>query len=75
MISEGEEALKPERRSVGLITLHKKAWVEWVPLGVLGIIAPWNYPFHNVYGHIISGLFSGNAVVIKASPCGGDWGA
>lgn len=37
------------------------------PLGVLGVIAPWNYPFHNVYNHIVSGIFSGNAVVSKVS--------
>ena len=28
---------------------------------------PWNYPFHNVMNHVISGLFSGNAVVSKVS--------
>lgn len=37
------------------------------PLGVIGVIAPWNYPFHNVYNHIISGIFAGNAVVSKVS--------
>lgn len=45
--------------------MHKKAYVEYRPLGVLGIIAPWNYPFHNLYNHVISGLFAGNAVVSK----------
>lgn len=37
------------------------------PLGVIGVIAPWNYPFHNVYNHIVSGIFAGNAVVSKVS--------
>lgn len=45
--------------------MHKTAYVEYQPLGVLGIIAPWNYPFHNLYNHVISGLFAGNAVVSK----------
>lgn len=47
------------------MTLHKVAVVEWEPLGVLGILAPNNYPFHNVYGHIVSCLFAGSALVIK----------
>ncbi|CAM9444886.1 unnamed protein product [Chrysoparadoxa australica] len=46
---------------------HKEAYVEYHPLGVLGVIAPWNYPFHNVFNHIISGIFAGNAVISKAS--------
>jgi acyl-CoA reductase-like NAD-dependent aldehyde dehydrogenase len=66
-LSSGEAALAPEYRSTSLVTAHKRARVEYHPLGVLGIIAPWNYPFHNVYGHIISALFAGDAVVIKVS--------
>jgi acyl-CoA reductase-like NAD-dependent aldehyde dehydrogenase len=31
------------------VQMHKTAYVEYQPLGVLGIIAPWNYPFHNLY--------------------------
>ena len=46
---------------------HKRAYVEYHALGVLGVIAPWNYPFHNVYNHVVSGLFAGNAVVSKVS--------
>jgi acyl-CoA reductase-like NAD-dependent aldehyde dehydrogenase len=47
--------------------MHKTAYVEYVPIGVLGIIAPWNYPFHNMLNHVLSGLFSGNAVMTKVS--------
>ena len=36
-------------------------------MGVIGVIAPWNYPFHNVFNHIVSGIFAGNAVVSKVS--------
>ena len=32
-----------------------------------GVIAPWNYPFYNLYNHISAALFSGNAVVLKMS--------
>jgi hypothetical protein len=31
------------------------------------VIAPWNYPFYNLMNHIASGLFAGNAVVLKIS--------
>lgn len=50
-----------------MLSVHKTAYVEYLPLGVLGVIAPFNYPFHNVMNHIISGLFAGNAVVVKVS--------
>ena len=63
----GEAALAPEARPTSTAMMHKKAWVEYHPLGVLGVIAPWNYPYHNMYNHIISGLFTGNAVVCKVS--------
>ena len=63
----GEEWLQPSMRPVGPMMMHKTAYVEYVPYGVLGVIAPWNYPFHNMLNHVISGLFSGNAVVSKVS--------
>jgi acyl-CoA reductase-like NAD-dependent aldehyde dehydrogenase len=64
---EGEVVLSAERRSVGPLTLHKTARVEYHPLGVIGAIAPWNYPFHNMYNPLLAALFSGNAFVIKPS--------
>lgn len=67
VIAEGERVLAPESRATNLTSLHKVARVEYTPLGVVGVIAPWNYPFYNMYNHIASGLFAGNAVVIKIS--------
>ncbi len=64
---QGEGWLQPEYRKPGPMMMHKTAYVEYRPLGVLGVIAPWNYPFHNMYNHVISGLFAGNAVVSKVS--------
>ena len=63
----GEDWLQRSYRPVGPMMMHKTAYVEYVPVGVLGVIAPWNYPFHNMLNHVISGLFSGNAVVSKVS--------
>jgi len=66
-ISEGEAYLRPEYRSSGLMNLHKTSRVQWSPVGVVGAIVPWNYPFHNVLNPVIAALFAGNAIVIKAS--------
>jgi acyl-CoA reductase-like NAD-dependent aldehyde dehydrogenase len=63
----GERWLQPEARSTSLLTLFKSAWVEYVPMGVVATIAPWNYPFHNMINHVVSGIFAGNAVVGKVS--------
>mmetsp|Transcript_31916 Transcript_31916/g.74705 ORF Transcript_31916/g.74705 Transcript_31916/m.74705 type:complete len:611 (+) Transcript_31916:72-1904(+) len=63
----GEACLLPEYRQSGLMNLHKTSRVEWVPVGVVGAIVPWNYPFHNVFNPVIAALFSGNAIVIKVS--------
>ena len=65
--ANGEGWLKPDYRPTGPMMMHKTAYVKYLPYGVLGVIAPWNYPFHNMLNHVISGLFSGNAVVTKVS--------
>jgi delta 1-pyrroline-5-carboxylate dehydrogenase len=43
----GEVWLRPESRPTGPMMMHKSAWVEYEPLGLIVAIAPWNYPFHN----------------------------
>ena len=63
----GEDALRAEYRTTNFTSMHKSARMEYVPLGVIGVIAPWNYPFYNMYNHISAALFSGNACVIKMS--------
>eukprot|EP00906_Rhabdomonas_costata_P021165 RCo030750 len=65
--AEGEDVLRTEVREVGLIAAHKRAMVSYVPFGVIGAIVSWNYPFHNIYGPMISALFAGNAFVGKVS--------
>ena len=46
---------------------YKKCRVEHVPLGVVGTIVPWNYPFHNILNPLLAALFVGNGIVIKVS--------
>ncbi|MGD0947444.1 MAG: aldehyde dehydrogenase family protein [Candidatus Binatia bacterium] len=40
----------------------KRAYVSYHPLGVVGIIAPWNFPFLLTIGEAIPALMAGNAV-------------
>eukprot|EP01062_Namystynia_karyoxenos_P043465 TRINITY_DN3184_c0_g1_i2.p1 TRINITY_DN3184_c0_g1~~TRINITY_DN3184_c0_g1_i2.p1 ORF type:complete len:645 (+),score=203.69 TRINITY_DN3184_c0_g1_i2:80-1936(+) len=65
--AHGEKWLTPEYRDSGLMNMHKTSRVEWTPVGVVGAIVPWNYPFHNVFNPIVAALFAGNAIVIKVS--------
>ncbi|OMO53543.1 hypothetical protein CCACVL1_28576 [Corchorus capsularis] len=67
LLSEGEKWLKPEYRCSGRSMLHKISKVEFHPLGVIGAIVSWNYPFHNIFNPMLAAVFSGNAVVIKVS--------
>ncbi|KAL2970367.1 hypothetical protein AAZX31_15G134800 [Glycine max] len=67
LLSEGEQCLKPEYRSSGRAMLHKRSKVEFLPLGVIGAIVSWNYPFHNIFNPMLAAVFSGNGIVIKIS--------
>jgi len=42
-------------------------WETWLPRGVIGIIAPWNYPIAIPAGNIAAALMAGNAVLFKPS--------
>ncbi len=65
-IAYGESELEPEEVSSGLL-VHKAARIEFHPLGVIGVITPWNFPLQNILGPVIPALFAGNAVVVKVS--------
>jgi acyl-CoA reductase-like NAD-dependent aldehyde dehydrogenase/choline dehydrogenase-like flavoprotein len=41
--------------------------VRYAPLGVVGVIGPWNYPLNNSFGDCIPALAAGNSVVLKPS--------
>jgi len=66
-IANGEKYLWPSKRSPPLLLMYKKAQVEYHPIGVIGAIVPWNYPFHNCSSPTISAIFSGNAIIVKFS--------
>ena len=46
---------------------HRASYVHYVPRGVVGIIAPWNFPFSIPIGEVVMGLIAGNGVVLKPS--------
>ncbi|CAG8977235.1 hypothetical protein HYALB_00007931 [Hymenoscyphus albidus] len=66
-ILHGEKALKPSRRPTNLLMAYKKNTVTYEPLGVVAALVSWNYPLHNLIGPMISAIFSGNGIVVKAS--------
>src|SRR5690242_100713 len=59
--------LRPRRVSSGIAMLNQAASVEYQPLGVVGVIGPWNYPVFTPMGSIGYALAAGNAVVFKPS--------
>ena len=59
--------LRPRRVPPGIAMLNQAASVEYQPLGVIGVIGPWNYPVFTPMGSIGYALAAGNAVVFKPS--------
>jgi coniferyl-aldehyde dehydrogenase len=62
--------MRRERRSVSpaaLALLGARAWIDYQPKGVVGLIAPWNFPFNLTFGPLAGILAAGNRVMIKPS--------
>ena len=59
--------MKPERRGVSLWFQPGRARVFAQPLGVVGIVVPWNYPIYLAAGPLAGALGAGNRVMIKMS--------
>jgi len=45
----------------------KKLILRFRPLGLIGVIGPWNYPLTNSFGDCIPALAAGNSVILKPS--------
>jgi acyl-CoA reductase-like NAD-dependent aldehyde dehydrogenase len=74
--SHAEKVLKRRKVPSGLLMANQAAYVEYHPLGVIGVIGPWNYPVFTPMGSIGYALAAGNAVVFKPSeytPGVGEW--
>jgi len=61
-----EAAMAPRRVSAGILA-NFRATISYHPLGVVGVIGPWNYPLFTPMGSIAYALAAGNAVVWKPS--------
>ncbi|TPH16750.1 coniferyl aldehyde dehydrogenase [Litorilituus lipolyticus] len=59
--------MKPEKRHVSALFQPAKAFVVYQPLGVVGIITPWNYPVFLSLGPLTTALAAGNRAMIKMS--------
>lgn len=61
------KVLSPQRIRTPPVFPHKRSYVEHFPMGVIGVISPWNFPLQLSIVPILSALVGGNTVVCKPS--------
>lgn len=66
-IKQIKKWMKPSKRHVGVLFQPAQAFVMYQPLGVVGIITPWNYPLFLSLGPLTTALAAGNRAMIKMS--------
>lgn len=59
--------MRPTRRHVALHMRFGKARIEYQPLGVVGVISPWNYPINLSLMPVVTAIAAGNRVMLKPS--------
>lgn len=59
--------MQPEPAATNLLNLPSKSYVLQEPLGVVLIIAPWNYPFMLLLTPLVGAIAAGNCTVLKSS--------
>ena len=65
---EAAKLLRPEKKRLhGMVGIAKKLQVFYKPLGVVGVISPWNGPFILSLNPTVQALMAGNAVLLKPS--------
>jgi acyl-CoA reductase-like NAD-dependent aldehyde dehydrogenase len=63
-----QEYLADEKvKSSAVLVKGKKLVLRYRPLGLIGVIGPWNYPLTNSFGDCIPALAAGNSVILKPS--------
>jgi acyl-CoA reductase-like NAD-dependent aldehyde dehydrogenase len=68
LAAEAPKLLAPDRVRFGRPhLLHKRGRLLYEPLGVVGVISPWNFPFAIPFTQVAYCVASGNAVVLKPS--------
>lgn len=67
-VRKSAHMLKPTRISVGQYALMGRSSYEiYKPLGVIGIVSPWNFPWATPLDEVVMALLAGNTVVLKPS--------
>ncbi|MBA4176788.1 MAG: coniferyl aldehyde dehydrogenase [Leptothrix sp. (in: Bacteria)] len=66
-LRHGRGWMKPRRAGVAKWFLPARAEVLPQPLGVVGIIVPWNYPLYLTIGPLVAALVAGNRAMVKLS--------
>ena len=59
--------MRPQKRSINLTYRPARGEIRHVPLGVVGVVAPWNYPFQLAIIPLTNAIAAGNRVMIKPS--------
>lgn len=63
-----EEYLADERvHTSSMLVKGRKLILRYKPLGLIGVIGPWNYPLTNSFGDCVPALAAGNSVILKPS--------
>ncbi|HEY8681737.1 MAG TPA: coniferyl aldehyde dehydrogenase, partial [Rhodanobacter sp.] len=66
-LARGRRWMKPRRRLAGLAFLPARIELRPQPLGVIGVIVPWNYPLYLAIGPLVDALVAGNRAMVKMS--------
>jgi coniferyl-aldehyde dehydrogenase len=66
-LRSGKRWMTPERVWVSKWFLPARAEIQPRPLGVVGVIVPWNYPLYLAIGPMVGALVAGNRVLVKMS--------
>ncbi|MDZ7904085.1 MAG: aldehyde dehydrogenase family protein [Rheinheimera sp.] len=59
--------MKPSKRHVSILFQPASNQVVYQPLGVVGVIVPWNYPIFLALGPLVGAVAAGNKVMVKLS--------
>lgn len=59
--------MRPQRRAINHMFKPARGEIRYLPLGVVGVVAPWNYPFQLALIPLVNAIAAGNRVMIKPS--------
>lgn len=62
-----QQLIKPQKVTTNLMNWPSASYIQYKPLGVVLIVAPWNYPFLLLFQPLVAAIAAGNCVVLKPS--------